>query len=192
MTGRAKQTIKNGSRNGFGTGKPVKLSTTMVDLSMRHDRDDSRNHIPPPIPITTEFSSPKANVQFINSTAAAIPEEKGETAAPVDHSFVEARRKISRISLSRIIILVLALLIFAALLAARSHRTNSVKRQSTIPATVQQRAVPLVPVTTGASESTDNHAHTAGPKKAKSRGRRDDYVAKDTYVYYGKEGKPNH
>lgn len=192
MIGRAKQAVRNGSRNGYGTGRPVKLSATMVDLSMQHDRADSLNLVPPAIPTTTEFSSPKANVQFINSTAAAIPEEKVEKAAPVDPGFVEASRKVSRISIPRIIVLVLALLVFAVLLVARSHRTDSVRRQSTTPTTVQQRDSPLVPVRTGASKSTHNHAHAVGPKKANSRGRRDDYVAKDTYVYYGKEGKPNH
>jgi len=164
----------------------------MVDLSMQHDRADSHNHIPPTFPITPERCSPNANVQFINSTAAAIPEEKEKKAAMVDHGFVEASRKVSRISVSRIIILALVLLAFAVLLAARGHRTDSAKRQSTMPGTAQQRELPPVPATTVASESTHNDSHAVGSKKAKSRRRRDDYVAKNTYVYYGKEGKPNH
>jgi len=189
MIGRAKQAIKKAPGEAFRIGGPVRLSATMVDLSMRQDRADRRNQIPPASPITIES---KANVQFINRTAAAIPEERGNKAAQVDPGFVEAGRKVSRISISRIVILVLALLAFAVLLAVRGHRTDSVKRQSTTPATVEQHETPLVPVTTLASESTHNHARTVEPKKAKSRRRQDDYVAKNTYVYYGKAGKPNH
>lgn len=193
MIGRDKQAVKNDPRNGLGMGRPVRLSATMVDLSMRQDRAEPRNDIPPTFPITGERGPAKANVQFINSTVAAIPEEKGNNAAQVDPGFVEASRKISRISIPRIVILVLVLSAFAlVLLAARAHRTGSVKPQSAIPATVEPREIHPVPVTTVASDSTHNHAHSVGAKKAKSRRRRDDYVAKDTYVYYGKQGKPNH
>src|SRR5262252_7632465 len=103
MTGRAKQAIKKDSRRGFGIGGPVRLSATMVDLSMRHDRTDPRNDIPATLPIKAEPVSAKANVQFINGAVAAIPEEKGNKAAQVDDGFVETSRKVSRISISRIV-----------------------------------------------------------------------------------------
>ena len=192
MMGRHKQTIKNDSGEAFGTSRPVRLSATMVDLSMRHDRADPRHDIPLGFPITNECYSAKANVQFTSSTLVATPEEKGNKAAQLDHGFVQASRELSRISISVISILALALLAFTILFAVRGHRTDLVKRQSKILATVQQRERPLVPVTTVASESTPNHAHTVRPNKAKSRRRRNDYIAKDTYVYYGKDGQPNH
>jgi len=185
MIGREKQTVKNDSSDAFGTSWPVRLSATMVDLSMRHDRADPHNDISPRFRITTGCS-PKANVQFTSSTALATPEEKGKAAL-----LVQAGRELLPRSICRISILALALLTFTFLFAVRGHQTDSVKRQSKIPTTVQQLERPL-PVTTVASESTHNHDRKVEPKKGKSRRRRDDYIAKDTYVYYGKDGKPNH
>lgn len=180
MMGRNKQTIKNDSSDGFGTSRPVRLSAMMVDLSMRQDRADPRDDIPH----STKAKAP-------NSTVVATPEEKGHKAAQFDHGFMQASRELLRIFTSPVSIPALAFLAFTMLFAVRGHRTESIKRQSKSPATVQQRERPLVPVATVASESTPNDAHTIRPNKQKSR-RRDDYIAKDTYVYYGKDGQPNH
>jgi len=188
MIGRHKQTIKNDSGGAFGTGRPVRLSALMVDLSTRQDRGDPHNDILPRFPIITGCDSARANVQFTSSTVLATHEEKGNKAA----QFVQLGRELSRRTISQISILALALLMFTFPFAVRGHRTDSVKRQSKIPATVQQWERPLAPVTTVASESTRKHNHKVLPDKGKSRHRRDDYVAKDTYVYYGKDGKPNH
>ena len=183
MIGRDKQTLKNDSGGEFGTSRPVRLSAKMVELSTRQDRVDPHKDISPRFPTAT-----KANVQFTSSTALATPEGKGKKAAQL----LQVGRELSRRSISRISILALALLMFTFPFAVRGHRTDSVKRESKIPATVQQPERPLAPVTTVASESTHNHDRKVGPNKGKSRRRRDDYIAKDTYVYYGKDGKPNH
>ena len=188
MIGRDKQTIKNDSGGAFGTSPPVRLSAMMVDLSTRRDRADPHNDISPRFPITTGCYSTNANVQFTSSIALASPEEKGKKAA----QFVQVGRELSRRSIFRVSIFVLAVLMFTFPFAVRGHRTDSVERQSKIPATAQQRERPLAPVTTVASESTHNHDHKVGPNKAKSRRRRDEYIAKDTYIYYGRDGKPNH
>lgn len=188
MNGRKKQTIKNDSGGAFGTSRPVRLSAMMVDLSRRHDCADPHNDISPGFPITTGCYSAKANVQFTSSTALTTPEEKGTKATQL----VKAGRELSRLSISRVSILALALLMFTFPFAVRGHRRDLVKGQSRNPTTGQQPERSLSPVTTVASESTRNHDHKVGPNKGKSRRRRDDYIAKDTYVYYGKNGKSNH
>lgn len=192
MMDRDKQTIKNDSSDEFGTSGPVKLSATMIDLSMRDNRADPHHDIPSRFPITKECYSAKAKVQCANSSLMATPEEKGDKAAQVDHGLVQVGRELLRISISPITISALALLAFTIMLAGRAHRTDSVKRQSALPATVQQPEKPLASVTTVASKSTPNPAHMVRRNKAKSRRRRDDYIAKDTYVYYGKDDQPNH
>ena len=188
MIGRDQQTIKNDSGGAFRTTPPVRLSAMMVDLSTRHDRADPHNDISPRFPITTGGSSAKANVQFTSSITLATPEEKGNKAAQLE----QVGRELSRRSISRVSILALALLTLTLPFAVRSHRTDSVKRQSKNPTAAQQPERRLAPATTVASESTRNHDRKVGPNKGKSRRRRDEYIAKDTYVYYGKDGKPNH
>src|SRR5215469_15554535 len=161
MIGRDQQTIKNDSGGAFRTSPPVRLSAMMVDLSTRHDRADPHNDISPRFPITTGASSAKANVQFTSSITLATPEEKGNKAAQL----VQVGRELSRRSISRISILALALLMFAFPFAVRGHRTDSVKRQSIIPTTVQQPERPPAPVTTVAPESTRKHDQKVGPNK---------------------------
>jgi hypothetical protein len=188
MIDRDKQSIKNDASDTFGASRPVKLSTTMVDLSLRHDR---RDQIPLTFPIRAERYLAKANLQLASNTVAVIPEEKANKAAQLDPGVVPASRALFRISIFRISVLAFALLGFAVFFALHGYCTHFLKGQSKIPAMVQQGGLPLVPVSTVVSESTHNHDHAAGPKKAKSR-RRDGYIAKDTYVYYGKDGKPSH
>ena len=185
MIGRNKQTIKNDCGGAFGTNPPVRLSARMVDLSTRHDRTDPDNS--PRFAITSGSYSAKVNVPFTSSIALATPEKKVNKAAQL----VQVGRELSRRSISRISILALALLMFTFPFALRGHRTDSVNRQSKNPTTVQPPERRLAPVTTVAPESTRNYDHKVGPNKGKSRRRRGDYIAKDTYVYYGKDGKPN-
>jgi len=83
--------------------------------------------------------------------------------------------------------ILLPLLAFSVVHAVRSHHPDSVKTQPQ--AAEQQHESTLV--SSSASEQTNDDAHTVAPNKAKSRRRQDDYVAKDTYVYYGKDGKPS-
>ena len=66
------------------------------------------------------------------------------------------------------------------------HHPDSVKNRSQILPAVEQRQKPAASIT---SENTHNDAHTVAASKSKSR-RREDYIAKDTFVQYGKDGKP--
>ena len=66
------------------------------------------------------------------------------------------------------------------------HHPDSGKNHSHIPPAVEQRQKPAASIT---SENTHNDAHTAAASKSKSR-RREDYIAKDTFVQYGRDGKP--
>jgi hypothetical protein len=63
---------------------------------------------------------------------------------------------------------------------------DSVKNRSQIPPAAEQRPKPAASTS---SENTHNDAHTAAASKSKSR-QREDYIAKDTFVQYGKDGKP--
>jgi hypothetical protein len=66
------------------------------------------------------------------------------------------------------------------------HNPDSVKNRSQIPPAAEQRQKPAASTS---SENTHNDAHTAAASKSKSR-QREDYIAKDTFVQYGKDGKP--
>ncbi len=66
------------------------------------------------------------------------------------------------------------------------HHSDSVKNRSQIPPAVEQRHKPAASIT---SENAHKDAHNAAASKSKSR-RREDYIAKDTFVQYGKDGKP--
>jgi hypothetical protein len=70
------------------------------------------------------------------------------------------------------------------------HHPDSVKNRSQIPPAVEQRQKPLVPAASIASENTHHDAHAPAASKSKSRRPREDYIAKDTFVQYGKDGKP--
>ena len=69
----------------------------------------------------------------------------------------------------------------------RGHHPDSVKNRSQIPPAVEQRQKPAASIT---SENTHKDAHTVAASKSKSRRQREDYIAKDTFVQYGKDGKP--
>jgi hypothetical protein len=100
--------------------------------------------------------------------------------------------RFDRVHKLRIGIVALAVLAFSAVYGLRGHHSDSVNSRSQIAPAVQQRQTPLVPATSIASKNTHKNPHTAGTSKSKSRRRQQDYVAKDTYVHYGKDGKPSH
>jgi len=70
------------------------------------------------------------------------------------------------------------------------HHPDSVKNRSQITPAVEQRQKPLAPAASIPSENTHSDAHAVAASKSKSRRRQDDYIAKDTFVQYGKDGKP--
>jgi hypothetical protein len=205
-------------RQSKGSGKTIpvfKLSAQMVDLSLQHDqRDsllaDSLAHFS----IESECYPLEPKVQLIGASLASTTQEDAKKAPQLDcnteaHSgLVRASRKLLRISISRISdhrvrihdsrlwtsigIVALTLLAFGAVYGPRGHHPDSVKSRSQIPPAVQQSQKPLLPATSIASENTHNDAHTVAASKSKSRRRQGDYVAKNTTVYYGKDGKPSH
>ncbi len=207
MINGARQRTKNSGTEAFATSgaSPLfRLSATMVELSLRHKQPDSRTDIPAKFPISVESCSPEARGQLVRSMAGTT-EEEGSKAAQLPHSgLVQASRELLRTSISRISdqgikifawrrtrtgIVTLALLAFPAVYAFR-YQSDSVKSQSQIPAIVQHPERPLVPSI--APRNTHNHAQTVAPKKAKSRSHPSDYIAKDTYIYYGKDDNPSH
>jgi len=207
MISRARHRTKNGATEAFATSgaSPLfRLSATMVELSLRHKQPDSRTDIPAKFPISVETCSPEARGQLVRSMAGTA-EEEGRKAAQRPHSgLVQASRERLRTSISRISdqgvkilawmrtrtgIVTLALLAFPAVYAFL-HQSDSVKSQSQIPAIAQPPEKPLV--RSIAPRNTHSHAHALAPKKAKSRSHPSDYIAKDTYIYYGKDGKPSH
>ena len=213
MITRHRQGIKNRGGNALGTSEShlFRLSATMVELSLGHNQLNSLPNIPASVPIKPECNSAEAKVQFSPNIAATIEQQENKAAQP-HHSGLEAGREFSRLRISRIsdygvklywslksrmrflaagsAAILLTLLAFSVVYAVRRHHQDAVKSQSQIPAAVQQRD--SAPVSSSASEPTHDDAHSAPPTKAKSRRRQGDYVAKDTYVYYGKDGKPSH
>jgi hypothetical protein len=148
---------------------------------------------------------------WLKRIAANTGRQESKAAQP-HHSGLQASRELLRICISRIradgvtfyswlksrmrlsaacsAAILLTLLAFGVVHAVRSHHADSVKSQSQPPAAVEQHVSTLA--SSSASEQTHDNAHTVAPDKVKSRRRQDDYIAKDTYVYYGKDGKPSH
>ena len=205
------------SRRNNGNGKTIpifRLSAQMVDLSLQHDQRDSLlTDSPAHSPIKSECYPPEPKAQVISASFASTTQEETKRTVQLDckperHSgSVPASRELWRTSISRVSnhrvsihdsrlwtsigIVALTLLTFLAVYGLRGHHPDSVKNSSqTLPA-VQQRQKPLVPATRIASKSTHSRAHGVAVGKSKSRRRRD-YVAKDTFVQYGKDGKPIH
>jgi hypothetical protein len=209
-------------RRSKGSGKTVpvfKLSAQMVDLSLQNNQRDSLlTDIPAHFPLKSEYRPPETKVQLISASGGSTPleeakKEEEKKATQLDRNtevlsgLLRASRELLRIAISRISdqrvkihdsrlwtsigIVALALLAFGAVYGFRGHHSHSVKSHSQIPAAVQQPEKPLVPATTITSEDPHHNAPTVAPSKSKSR-HRSDYIAKDTYVYYGKAGKPSH
>ena len=209
-------------RRSKGTGKTIpvfKLSAKMVDLSLQHNRSDSLSaDIPTHLPVKSKCSPLEPKVQLISASVGSTPleeakKEEEKKATQLDRNtevlsgLLRASQELLRIAISRISdqgvrihdsrlrtsigIVALALLAFGAVYGFRGHRSDSVKSHSQIPAAVQQREKPLVPSTNITLENPHHNAPTVAPSKSKSR-RRSDYIAKDTYVDYGKDGKPSH
>lgn len=206
------------SRRSNGSSKTIpifRLSAQMVDLSLQHDQRDSLlTDSPAHFPIESECYLPEPKAQLISASFASTTQEETKKAAQLDcdtetpSGLVPASRELWRTSISRVSnhrvgihdsrlwtsigIVALTLLMLGAVYGWRGHHPDSVKNSSqTLPA-VQQGQKPLVPARRIASKSTHNRAHAVAASKSKSRRRQGDYVAKDTFVQYGKDGKPIH
>ena len=203
-------------RRSKGTGKTIhvfKLSTKMVDLSLQHNRSDSLSaDIPTHLPVKPECYPKEPKIQLIS--ARSTTQEEGKKATQLDRrteaygGLVRTSRGLLRRSISRISdhlvrihdsplwtstgIVALALLIFGAVYGLRGNSPDSVKSHSQIAPASQPREKPLVPSTGIALGNNHNDSHTVVPSKSKSSRQQGDYVAKDKYVYYGKDGKPSH
>jgi hypothetical protein len=203
-------------RRSRGSGKTIpvfKLSAQMVDLSLQHDQRDSLlTDSPSHFPKESQCYPLQTKVELINASSASTTQEEAIKPAQLDFKTAaqsgleRASRRILRMSISRIRdhgvrlhgshlwtsigIVALTLLAVAAVYGLRGHHPDSDK-SSQISRAVQQRQEPLAPATSIASEKANNDAHAVSARKSKSRRRRDDYVAKDTYVHYGKDGKPS-
>ena len=216
MFTRDKQRIQKHPSDPLGTIGPqfFRLSATMVELSIRHTQLDSPSEIPTSFPTKPQYHSPEAKVPLIGASTGTTGQLENR-AAQAQHSRLETSREHLRICISRIsdygvktyswlktrvdflaaccaaaiLLTLLAFSVIYAVRAVRNHHPAPVKSQSRPPATVQQpdRTLP----SNSASEQTHNDAHTLAPNKTKFRRRQNDYVAKDTYVYYGKDGKPS-
>jgi len=211
MIGRNKQEIINDQlAHGLfhGQKKPktrgetttfLRLSAKMVDLSLHHTQQDSLLvDIPAHVPAKSECYPPEATVQLPQASLATIVQKEAKKPAQVVHSgFVQASLNLVRSDyririhaspkwFSSLAILALTLIAFSAVYGLLR------KNHSQIPTAVQQREKPVAPVTSTASDNTHNHRNTLARSKSKSRRRRDDYIAKDTYVYYGRDGKASH
>ena len=198
-------------RKGYGKTTPVfKLSAQMVDLSLQHDQRDSLlAQSPAHFPIKSEGYPSEPKVQLIGTSLASTTQGEAKKAAQLEckteapSGLLRASREFLRISISRIRIhdsrlwtsigiVALTLLAFGAVYRLRGHHPDSVKDRSQIPPAVLQRQKPLVSAASFASENAHNDANTLAASESKSRRRQGDYVAKDTIVYYGKDGKPSH
>ena len=187
----------------------------MVDLSLQHDQRDSLPvDSPAHFPIKSEGYPSELKVQLIGASSASTTQEEAKKPAQLDCNteapggLVRASREFLRMSISRLSdhririrdsrlwtsigIVVLTLLAFGAVYGLRGHHSDSVKDRSQIPPAVLQIQKPLVPATSIASENTHHKAHTVAASKSKSRRREGDSIAKDTFVQYGKDGKPTH
>jgi hypothetical protein len=199
----AQRTTKDRPSDRLGTSGATslfKLSATMVELSLRHKPPDLGTDVPAKAAIKLDCYSPEPTGQLISINRAGTAKEEGCKAAQLHYSeAVTSRRELLRTSISRISdqsvttfawlrtrtgFVALALLVLPLVYAVH----HQVKSQSQIPAMLQQRQGPLVPST--ASQNIHNHAQALPPKKAKPRRHQSDYIAKDTYIYYGKDGKP--
>jgi hypothetical protein len=205
------------SRRSNGSGKTIpifRLSAQMVDLSLQHDQRDSLlTDGPAHFPVKSECYPPEPKVQLISASLASTTQAGAKKPAQLDcitetrSGLVRTSRELLRISISRISdhrvsiihdsrlwtsigIVTLTLLAFGAMYGLRGHHPDSVKSRSQILPAVQQRQKPIVPATSITSKSTHN-GHAVAASKSKSRRRQRDYVAKDTIVYYGKDGKPS-
>jgi hypothetical protein len=177
----------------------LRLSAKMVDLSLHHTRDSLVVDIPARVPSKSDCYPPEATVQLPQASVATIVQNEAKKPAQVEHSgFVEAspnlRVRIHALPMwfSSLAILVLTVLAFGVVYGFLGYHQDSFQGHSQITTAVQQRENPVPRATTIASENAHNHGNTPARSKPKSHRRRDDYIAKDTYVYYGNDGKSYH
>src|SRR5437868_4922314 len=188
-----------------------KLSAQMVDLSLEHIQHDSHlADIRARSPVKSECCPPEPKVQPPKASLATIPQEEAKQ-ADQQSEFVPASRELLAISSSRMIvsdywirirasrlsvvslrIVALTLLAFTAVYGLRGYHRDSSKDQSQTLTAMRQPEKPVARARGTASRTLHNDAHPLARKKSKPRRRQADYIAKDTYVYYGKDGKPSH
>jgi hypothetical protein len=204
MVSRGGQRRKDRPSDPFGTSgaSPLfKLSATMVELSLRHKISDLDGGVPVEAQKKLDSYSSEARGQLISNNRAGNIKEKERQAVQFDQSqVVPTRRELLRTSVSRINhqsvktfewlrsrlgIVALALLALSLVLAFR----HQVKNQSPTPAMLQQRQG--APVPSVASQNIHKHARAIPPQKPKSRRHQSDYIAKDTYISFDKDGKPS-
>jgi hypothetical protein len=195
-----------------GAAPLLKLSTTMVDLSLQRNQSDSvLNGMPAQSPIDSGSVPPVANLLLMPASLAPTTQSKKvenraliDTNTEVSSRSVRATRYLVGAWTSRAKDYyariygrhlwssagILALATLAFVYGLRDHRSGPVKGSLQIPAVVEQTEKPLVPAGNVRAEKAHNDTHSA-PSKSKSR-RQTDYVAKDTYVYYGKNKKADH
>ena len=189
----------------------LRLSAKMVELSLQHNQHTSPlADFPTRFPPKSEGYLKEPNIQPVSVTSTT--QEEANKATQVDRKteayggLVRTSRELFRRSISRISghlgrihdsrlwtstgIVALALLVFGAVYGLRGSSPDSLKSHSQIAPASHQKA--LVPSTGTAAANTHNDSQTLAPNKSKSRRRQGDYVAKNTYVYYGKGGKPSH
>jgi hypothetical protein len=182
-----------------------KLSAKMVDLSLHYNQHDSLlTDTPAHTPPKCEYYPPKPKVRLPNASLATTTQEEATQAAQFEHSgFVQAIRELLHSDyririhalpkwISSPSLVALTLLALSVVYGFRGYHQDSLKNHSQIATTVQQHESLVTPATSIASGNTHKHADTVARSKSKSRRRRGDYIAKDTYVYYGKAGKPSH
>lgn len=200
MISPGEQRAKHLSNNSPGTNGAMpfyKLTATMVELSLRRRLPDLNIEVS----IKPDSHSPEVKSQVISINTSGATKQEGRKADLSRESMaVASKQELWRTYISRIndqsVKILLRLrtrsgFLAFALLALPSvyvflHKSES---QPQKPAMVQQQLPPAVPSIP--PQNVDNHAREVITKKAKPRRQRSDYVAKDTYVYYGTGGKPS-
>jgi hypothetical protein len=187
-----------------GTTPLLKLSAKMVDLSLHNNQQDSLSiHVPAHAPAKSECDSQEPNIQLPQPSLATII-QKEAARSEIEHSgLVQAGLKLLpgnyriRIHvlpkwLSSLVILALSLIAFSAAYRFLGYHQDSLNSHSQVPTAAEPREKPIAPTMSIASQKTQSPAHIPVRIKSKSRRRRDDYIAKDTTVYYENDGKARH
>jgi hypothetical protein len=203
--------IKNDSQyRSTGLNPLFKLSATMVELSLQHIEADSRSTISSGSPTNIKNDPAAPPVERINANSQCTVEDKCDS-YQLAHGwslqrYREVLRKCSsrmhkhcaniygwlRVRVASVELVVLGLTFVLAFLALRGPRPGPVKALSQNAPTVPQHETPAVPLASVTSEKPHDDVRTGEPGKVKPHHRRDDYVAKDTYVDYEKESTTNH
>jgi len=187
------------------------LSAKMVDLSLHHMQQDSLvADIPAHVPAKSECYPPEATVDLPQASLATVVHKKvvhkkevkkptqvehsgfGQAALNLLRANYRVRTHASLRSFSSVAILALTVIAFSAVYGLLGYHQVFLRNHSQIPTPIQQREKPVAPAKTIASQNTHKLGSTLARSKSKSRRRRNEYIAKDTYVYYGNDGQASH